>query len=130
MAKKKSIKAKGPVKIRFKEVKGGNKSLYLDIYQDGQRSYKFLKLYLVPETTEAAKTQNANTLQAANAIKSQIIIELANSEAGIKYNPVKGKMLLTECLISIKRAERKKVRGLGRLFQISKKHLLHIEATK
>ena len=90
MAKKKSIKAKEPVRIRTKAVKGGNQSIYLDIYKDGQRSYKFLKLYLVPETSEAAKAQNANTMQAANAVKSQMIIELANSEAGIKVNPAKG----------------------------------------
>ena len=98
MAKKKSIKAKEPVRIRTKAVKGGNQSIYLDIYKDGQRSYKFLKLYLVPETSEAAKAQNANTMQAANAVKSQMIIELANSEAGIKINPAKGRILLSDWL--------------------------------
>jgi len=34
-------------------------------------------LYLIPEVDEAAKVQNKNTLQAANAIKAQRMIELA-----------------------------------------------------
>ena len=31
---KKTVKAKEPVRIRFKELKNGNKSIYLDIYRD------------------------------------------------------------------------------------------------
>ena len=34
---KKTIKAKEPVKIRFKELNNGNKSVYLDIYHNGKR---------------------------------------------------------------------------------------------
>ena len=98
MTKRKTVKAKEPVKIRFKSVSGGNKSIYLDIYQGGVRFYKFLKMYLIPETTEAAKMQNANTLIAANAIKSQMIIDLANSEAGIRINPAGARLLLMDWL--------------------------------
>ena len=100
MAKKKNtVKAKEPVKIRFKEIQGGGKSIYLDIYKgEGRREYKFLKLYLVPGNTDEVKAQNANTLQAANAIKSQMIIDLANNEAGIKTSPARAKILLTDWL--------------------------------
>ena len=38
-----------PVRIRFKELENGNKSIYLDIYYERKRRYEFLKLYLVPE---------------------------------------------------------------------------------
>ena len=76
-------KAKEPVTIRYKALENGNQSIYLDIYHDGKRSYKFLKLYLIPETSPQAKVQNKNTLQAANAIKSQIILDIANGVAGI-----------------------------------------------
>lgn len=69
--KKKAVKAKEPIRLRFKELANGNKSLYLDTYRDGKRSYEFLKLYLIPETNEEAKMRNANTLQAANSIKAQ-----------------------------------------------------------
>lgn len=96
MRKKKPIKAKEPIRIRFKAIANGNKSIYLDCYHNGKRSYEFLKLYLIPETTEAAKAQNANTLQAANAIKAQRMIELANNQAGIKANTQLSKMLLVD----------------------------------
>ena len=94
--KKKAVKAKEPIKLRFKELANGNKSLYLDIYKDGKRAYEFLKLYLIPETDEAAKARNTKILQAANAIKSQKIIELANDEAGITKTSTRSKMLLMD----------------------------------
>lgn len=94
--KKKAVKAKEPIRLRFKELANGNKSLYLDIYKDGKRAYEFLKLYLIPEVDETAKVRNVNTLQAANAIKAQKIIELANDEAGITKAFTRSKMLLID----------------------------------
>ena len=52
---KKVIKAKEPVRIRFKELQNGNKSIYLDIYRNGKRTYEFLKLYIVPEIDPASR---------------------------------------------------------------------------
>lgn len=92
---KKQPKIKEPIRLRMKPLANGNKSLYLDIYQAGRREYVFLKLYLIPETDSTAKTINANTLQAANAIKAQKLIELTNNVAGIKA-PTRGKMRLTD----------------------------------
>lgn len=68
--KKKQLKAKEPVKLRFKTLANGNQSIYLDIYSDGRRRYEFLKLYIIPEITEADKIKNANTLQDAQAIQA------------------------------------------------------------
>ena len=99
MPRKKTSKAKEPVRIRYKDLANGNKSIYLDIYQNGKRVYEFLKLYLVPENNSEAKIQNENTLVAANAIKSQRIIELTNDVAGIKNNSHKAKMRLTDYMI-------------------------------
>lgn len=96
MRKKRQTKAKEPIRIRLKAIANGNKSIYLDCYHNGKRTYEFLKLYLIPETTEAAKVQNANTLQAANAIKAQRMIELANNQAGLKTSPQLAKMLLVD----------------------------------
>ena len=102
MAKtKKPVKAKEPVRLRFKELANGNQSIYLDIYHDGRRSYEFLKLYLVPEkgaNASIAKSQNEETMKSANAIKSHRIIELANSDAGIKKSNSRSKMLLVDWL--------------------------------
>ena len=55
---KKVIKAKEPVRIRFKELQNGNKSIYLDIYRNGKRTYEFLKLYIVPEIDPASRAMN------------------------------------------------------------------------
>ena len=81
---KKQLKAKEPVAIRFKNLAKGSRSIYLDIYRDGVRSYEFLKLYLIPEKTEADKLANLATLDAANAIKAQRVREIVNGEAGLK----------------------------------------------
>lgn len=89
---KKQNRAKEPVTIRFKTLSKGNKSIYLDIYRNGVRSYEFLKMYLVPEKTDQDKTANLVTLDAANAIKAQRIRDIINGEAGIKGR--KGKHLL------------------------------------
>lgn len=98
MARKKSpLKAKEPVRLRFKTLSNGNKSIYLDMYRNGQREYEFLHLYLVPEQTPLDKMQNEQTMQAANAIKAQRILELTNNEAGLKQIS-RGKMLLSDWL--------------------------------
>lgn len=84
MARKKSPKPKEPIRLRFKKLANGNQSIYLDIYRNGVRTYEFLKLYIIPENTPFAKMQNEQTMQAANAIKAQRIIDLTNGEAGIR----------------------------------------------
>lgn len=105
---KSTPKAKEPIRLRQKALANGNHSLYLDIYQDGKRHYKFLKLYLIPEVDRTARTANENTLRAANAIKAQMMIELANQKAGITSNSTRSKMLLTEWLeLFIKKLEEK-----------------------
>jgi hypothetical protein len=43
---KKQPKVKEPVRLRYKELANGCKSIYLDIYTAGKRHYEFLKLYL------------------------------------------------------------------------------------
>ena len=50
---KKVMKVKEPVKIRLKALTNGNYSIYLDTYVNGRRTYEFLKLYLIPEQSEA-----------------------------------------------------------------------------
>lgn len=83
MVRKKQITAKEPVRIRYKELANGNRSVYLDIYKDGKRTYEFLKLYLRPEKDAATRAANLNTLQAAKAIQAQRVLDLANGKAGL-----------------------------------------------
>ena len=53
-------------------------SLYLDIYKDGKRTYKFLEKQLMPEIEgdTMAKIRNANTLNEVTQIKAQEILKL------------------------------------------------------
>lgn len=95
---KKQPKIKEPIRLRTKTLTNGNKSLYLDMYQHGKREYLFLRLYLIPETDQAAKVMNQNTLQAANAIKAQKIIELSNNAAGLSSTGARSKIKLSDWL--------------------------------
>lgn len=93
---KKQLKAKEPIALRQKPLSKGGYSLYLDIYQNGKRTYEFLKLYLVPEVDEATAAQNQNTIKVANAIKAKRVIEIANGKAGIVKDTTFDKMLLVD----------------------------------
>ena len=77
MAKtKKEIKVKEPIRIREKALDGGTISLYLDMYYKGNRKKEGLKLYIIPETSPAAKLQNKNTRKLAEQIKAQRILDI------------------------------------------------------
>lgn len=95
---KKVIKAKEPVRIRFKELQNGNKSIYLDIYRNGKRTYEFLKLYLVPELDPVSRAMNQHNMTLANKIKADRIIELTNSEKGVSNIMLRGRIKLSELL--------------------------------
>ena len=69
---KKLMKVKEPVKIRLKALRNGNYSIYLDTYVNGRRTYEFLKLYLIPEQSEADHLVNEETLQAANVLRHSV----------------------------------------------------------
>ena len=99
MARPKKAKRESSfVTLRTKDVAKGRKSYYLDIYRDGKRSYEFLKLYTVPETSRAAKIQNENTEKAAIAIRNQRELEIIQGKGGIAPESTGGKMLLVDWL--------------------------------
>lgn len=76
------MKIKEPVRLRTKDLSNGGKSLYLDIYMNGERRYEFLKLYLAPETTRENREANRRMLELANSIKASRIVELQSSRYG------------------------------------------------
>ena len=109
MARKTSAKnTKEPVRLREKELANGVRSLYLDIYVNGKRSYEFLKLYLIPETNPQAKVQNENTMRAANTIKLNRILEITNNKAGLKNTSIWAKMLLKDWMETFRQAQEQK----------------------
>ena len=89
--KKATPKVKESVKLRFKQLKDGSQSIYFDIYRHGKRVYEFPKLYIVPERTPIDKATNAQTLELANKIKAEKILELANNENGYIANSFRQK---------------------------------------
>ena len=109
MARKTSAKnTKEPVRLREKALANGVRSLYLDIYVNGKRSYEFLKLYLIPETNPQAKVQNENTMRAANTIKLNRILEITNNKAGLKNTSIRAKMLLKDWMETFRQAQEQK----------------------
>ena len=76
--------SKEPIRLRQRKTPAGLISLYLDIYLNGQRSYEYLKLYLIPETNKEEKRRNQETLKLAEAIRAKRLVELQNSEYGFK----------------------------------------------
>lgn len=109
MARKTSAKnTKEPVKLREKELANGVRSLYLDIYVNGKRSYDFLKLYLIPESNPQAKVQNENTMRAANTIKLNRILEITNNKAGLKNTSIRAKILLKDWMETFRQAQEQK----------------------
>ena len=59
---KKPSKIKEPIRLRMKLLNNGSKSLYLDIYRNGKRSYEYLKMYIIPEVDDNARKQNTVTM--------------------------------------------------------------------
>ena len=72
--------SKEPIRLRQRKTPTGLISLYLDIYLNGQRSYEYLKLYLIPETNKEDKRRNQETLKLAEAIRAKRLVELQTSE--------------------------------------------------
>lgn len=90
--KRKSLVEKSPFKLRRRKLADGRISLFLDRSVDGGHEYKFLQLYLLPETSSTAKRQNARTLREAEDIlqmrteallNARVETELVGSGAGV-----------------------------------------------
>ena len=84
---------KTPVRLRRKALKGGGASLYLDIYQDGVRSYEFLRLYLVPERNDADRRLNRDTLRVAEAVRARRQAEVQSAAHGLRMGRNRGPTL-------------------------------------
>lgn len=70
--------------LRQRDNTNGGKSLYLDYTVDGKRVKEYIKLYLVPERTRADREANEAALTAAEAIRSQRILDITQGKAGIR----------------------------------------------
>jgi hypothetical protein len=115
--KKTSPKVKEPIKIRFKQLKNGNKSVYLAHWNNSLQKweYEFLKdLYIIPDNNPISKAANDKTLQLAKAIQAKRIVELQNNTHGFTNTGTRSKVNVTEYITMLaekKRAKSGKERG-------------------
>ena len=118
---KKSSKLKEPVRVRTKKLADGSESYYLDIYVNGRRSYEFLKMYHLPEVNARVREQNRATREAVETIRSQRIIEITQSRAGIKSKSAWQKLTLADWLERFySNQERKGIKRVEKLRSIIK----------
>lgn len=71
---------KSPVRIRFKDLADGCRSIYLDIYFKGKRKYEFLKLYIHPGTDEDTVLANAEAMRMAEEVRRERLAELGEAD--------------------------------------------------
>ncbi|MDR1561728.1 MAG: phage integrase SAM-like domain-containing protein [Dysgonamonadaceae bacterium] len=111
MSSKKFIKVKEPIKIRFKKIANGNKSVYLAHWNGDKWEYEFLKdLYIVPDCNNPIlKAKNEQTLQLAKAIQAQRIVELQNNAHGFSNSGGKSKINLIDYIKNL--AEKKRMQS-------------------
>jgi len=83
MVQKRKGTKKHNVILRERELSGGNKSLYLDIYSGGVRIKEYLKLYIsVNPRTPIEREVNKETLQLAETIRTERESELNHQAHG------------------------------------------------
>ena len=70
------------IKLRIKKLKDNGKSLYLDIYHNGQRSYEFLSITITKDDKPEKKKEK---MELANFIRSQREVEVISKNTD--YTP-------------------------------------------
>ena len=72
------------VTLRRRKLKTGNTSLYLDIYANSKRQYEYLNLYLKVGKSQKDRDANKKTLQLAEAVRGERLVEIQNGTFGFK----------------------------------------------
>ncbi|WP_333700570.1 site-specific integrase [Bacteroides congonensis] len=114
--KERVIRSKENVTLRYKELSNGNKSLYLDIYDKGERSYEFLKLYLLPELTGQDKQRNQEVLTQAEIFRLQRSLNILLPPQPLAEETPETKVSLTDWLHTY--SLRKKEKGQSEAFSL------------
>lgn len=128
MGRKRVIKAKEPVAVRFRDLANGNKSIYLDINVNGKRVREFLKLYLIPESDISSRIANDNSLKIANTIKARRIEEINDGKFNVNTNQSRKKVLLSDWMQTV--ANRKQSKGNITSMNYTRLHLIEYKGDK
>jgi len=80
----KKINYKKKIKIRYKKLKSGGYSLYLDIWHNGKRDYEILKIYILGKTN--TKADDENKLRRVIAYRDRKEQELLEMDTGFSLS--------------------------------------------
>ena len=81
MGRTKKKLADDSVKVRYKALVDGRKSVYLDFCAGGKRTYDFLKLYLLPEKDPEAVRKNKATMKKVGELQRERTLQLMGIES-------------------------------------------------
>ena len=75
--------SKSRINLKYKDIDGGRKSIYLDYYRNGKRVRESLRLYLLPEVSRKAIAENKDVMKKALEIQYRKLSELAAEDSGV-----------------------------------------------
>lgn len=78
---RKQIAGNVPINLRFQKRAGDRKAILIDHYYDGKHHYENTGLFLIAETNEKTKRENARTMRKANDLLHQRIDEYFSSKS-------------------------------------------------
>ena len=77
---RKQITGNVPINLRFQKRAGDRKAILIDHFYDGKHHYENTGLFLIAETNEKARRENARTMRKANDLLHQRIDEYFSSK--------------------------------------------------
>lgn len=112
-----------PVHIRYKLLKSGRKSIYLDYFVAGKRKVEYLKLYLEPGNTKEVKKHNEFIMRCALNVKVERLENYAQKR-DINFGIDRSKVFLLDWIDKyVEDRKRKGVRSAETNYQPLKKHI-------
>ena len=112
-----------PVHIRYKLLKSGRKSIYLDYFVGGQRKTEYLKLYLEPGTSADVRKHNEFIMRCALNVTVERLKNYAQKR-DIDFGIDRSKIFLLDWIDKyIEDRKRKGVRSAPTNYQPLKKHI-------
>lgn len=78
---KKQIAGNVPINLRFQKRVGDRKAILIDHFYDGKHHYENTGMFLIAETNEKTKRENARTMRKANDLLHQRIDEYFSSKS-------------------------------------------------
>lgn len=112
-----------PVHIRYKPLKNGRKSIYLDYCVGGKRKVEYLKLYLEDGSTKEIRQHNESVMRCALNIKSERLKNFAHKR-DIDYGIDRSRIFLLDWIDRfVEDRKRKGVRSAVTNYQPLRKHI-------